>query len=159
MYIKLKLISLIFILSVSNFFYGQTGWTRNCPSESKVQIEGVESKYMIYEFRFCQDKTNFYISFRKNISTDKNTKYRTIDSLIVPKKNFRSDYYFTDTGEYKVNKKLYQSLPAIVKKTKTYQGRFYKIIYKAWYFDIEKEKIVEIKLPDHNFKAYDESHN
>ncbi len=165
--IRLILFVIIYLMPTA-LIYGQEGWgtkikayngeIKESFSGGRVDVDGINKENMMYEYELMRSKVRYYIYFKKNIGTNENPKYKTLDSLIIYRNKLPKDHYFTDTGLYEKDKIKYQSLPTIVRKTKTYQGDFYKIIYKAWYYDIKNKKIKEIKLPNKNFKVYDQSH-
>lgn len=162
----MKYTSCILLIIPLSFFFGQKGNQnkeikdkKESFSSGRIQIAGIDSRDMKYEYDLLKNKTYYYIYFKKNINTNEKLKYKMLDSIIIDKRKLPSDHYFTDTGEIKVGNLTYQSLPAIVRKTKKYQGDSYKIIYKAWYYDIEHEMIKEIKLPNSKLRVYDQSHD
>lgn len=162
---KFKKIILLIVILLTTLSFGQkikkisNDKTKELFSGGSIQIKGIDSKDIIYEYELFRSKEYYSIYFKKNINNNGKPKYKMLDSIKILKKNLKADHYFTDTGEIKIGNLVYQSLPAIVKNTKKYQGETYKTIYKAWYYDIEHEMIKEIKLPNQKLRVYDQSHD
>lgn len=152
--LNIKKILILFVL-ISNISNGQNKEIKRLCSKGGLEING--ERFLNYEYEVLDDRSNIYIYLKKKYKAEKITKI--IDSLVVSKKNIPKNFVYTDTGKYIFKGIIYTNLSCIVKKTLKYEGKYYKKIYQAWYFDFEHELIKEIKLPNKNLSALDKSHD
>ena len=140
-----------FFILISFFCQSQEKYTNGT-----VGFEINQKTIKGYEFEIYQTKKMYCIYLKKRLDGH---ALEIKDSIIILKKTVPKNYFFATEGELNTKKMICYNLPAIVKKTVQYEGDFYKKIYRCWYYDLLKEKIIEIKLPNKNYKVYDQSHD
>ena len=81
--------------------YGQEGWgtkikayngeIKESFSGGRVDVDGINKENMMYEYELMRSKVRYYIYFKKNIGTNENPKYKTLDSLIIYRNKLPKD--------------------------------------------------------------------
>jgi hypothetical protein len=112
-----------------------------------------DSLSTIYSYDAYEDDQNIYFYFQKKAENN-DSDLKTLDSLIISKKEFAHGHKFSVAGQYKKNNQVFYDLPAIFEPERQDTGQFHKKIIKAWYYDFDREKIRSVSLPDTAFRCF-----